>query len=134
MVWGGITAHGRTPVQIVNENLTGVRYRDEIIQRHVIPFIQRQQNHITLQQDNARPNVACVVRFVFVQQNVDVLPWSAASPDLSPIEHVRDEIERRLRRLPNQPMTLADLGQALTNIWNNIPQAYLNTLIASMRC
>lgn len=133
MVWGGISAHGRTPLQIVNGNLTSVRYRDEIIQRHVIPFIQRHQNHITLQQDNARPHVARVVRDLFVQQNVDVLPWPAVSPDLSPIEHVWDEMERRLRRLPNQPVTLADLGQALTNIWNNIPQAFLNTLVASMR-
>ncbi|XP_062599508.1 uncharacterized protein LOC134261040 [Saccostrea cucullata] len=134
-LWCGVESQHveRTPLQIVNGNLTGVHYTDEIIQQHVIPFIQRQQNHITLQQDNARPHVACVVRDVFVQQNVDVLPWPAVSPDLLPIEHVWDEMERRLSRLPNQPMTLADLGQALTNIWNNIPQAYLNTLVASMR-
>jgi hypothetical protein len=36
------------------------------------------------------------------QQNVDLLPWPAVSPDLSPIEHVWDEME-----LPNQPVTLA---------------------------
>jgi hypothetical protein len=32
MVWGGITAHGRTPLVVVAGNLTGMRYRDEIVQ------------------------------------------------------------------------------------------------------
>ncbi|XP_065943696.1 uncharacterized protein [Magallana gigas] len=88
MVYGGISARGRTPLQIVNGNLTGVRYRDKIIQRHVIPFIQKHKNHIILQQDNARLRVARVVRDLFVQQNVDVMPWPAVYPDLTPIEHV----------------------------------------------
>ena len=136
MVWGGITTHGRTPLQVINGNLTGIRYRDEIIQPHVIPFIRRQQNPVNLQQDNARPHVARVVRDFIAQQNVDVLPWPAVSSDLSPIEHMWDEMERRLRRLANQPVTLDSLGQELTNIWNNIPQAFLNNLVSSMirRC
>jgi hypothetical protein len=65
VVWAGITASGRTPVQIVNGNLIGLRYLDEIIQLHVLPFIQRQQNHITLQQDKASPHVARVVTDCF---------------------------------------------------------------------
>jgi hypothetical protein len=39
MVWGGITAHGRTPLVVVAGNLTGIRYRDEMVQPYVIPFI-----------------------------------------------------------------------------------------------
>jgi transposase len=65
VLWGGIAARGRTPVQSVNGNLIGVRYLDEIIRCHVVPFIQRQQNHITLQQDDASPHVARVVRDCF---------------------------------------------------------------------
>jgi hypothetical protein len=133
MVWGGITAHGRTPLVVVTGNLTGIRYRDEIVQRYVIPFIQAQINNVTFQQDNARPHVARVVRDYLTQQNVDLLPWPAVSPDLSPIEHVWDEMERRLRHLPNQPVTLAEMGPALIRIWNNIPQAFFNNLIRSMR-
>lgn len=133
MVWGGITRNGRTPLQLVNGNLTGIRYRDEILQRHVIPFIQNQGRQITLQQDNARPHVARVVRNFLNQQNVDVLPWPAVSPNLSPIEHLWDEMERRLRDLPNPPVTLQEVGPALVNIWNNIPQAFLDNLVSSMR-
>jgi hypothetical protein len=39
MAWGGITAHGRTPSVVVAGNLTGIRYRDKIVQPYVIPFI-----------------------------------------------------------------------------------------------
>jgi hypothetical protein len=67
------------------------------------------------------------VRDYLTQQNVDLLPWPAVSPDLSPIEHVWDEMERWLRHLPNQPVTLAEMGLALIRIWNIIPQAFSTT-------
>jgi hypothetical protein len=106
MVWGGITAHGRTPLVVVAGNLTDIRYRNEFVQPYVIPFIQAQANNVTFQQDNVRPHVARVVRDYLTQQNVDFLPCPAVSPDCSPIEHVWDEMERRLRHLPNRPVTL----------------------------
>lgn len=136
MVWGGMTTHGRTPLVVIDGNLTGVRYRDIVIQQHVLPFINGQQRHVTLQQDNARPHIAHVVMDFLRQNNVDVLPWPAVSPDLSPIEHAWDEMERRLRSRPNPPQTLQELGQELVRIWNNIPQACFGTLVRSMsrRC
>ena len=39
MVWGGISGRYRTDLVIVQGNLTGVRYRDEILMRHVQPFM-----------------------------------------------------------------------------------------------
>ena len=131
MVWGGITGNSRTPLVVINGNLTGARYRDEILQAHVVPFVR--QHAVTLQHDNARPHVARVVTDFLTRQNVNVLPWPAVSPDLSPIEHAWDEMERRLRQLPNQPVTLAELSRALVRIWNGIPQAFFTNLVGSMR-
>ena len=62
MVWGGITAHSRTPLVVIAGNLTSIRYRDEIVQPYVIPFIHAQANNFTFQQDNVRPHLARVVR------------------------------------------------------------------------
>ena len=115
MVWGGKTEHDRTPF-VVAGNMTGIRCRDDIVQLYVIPFIK-----------------ACVVHDYLTQQNVDVLPWQADSSDLSPIEHVWNEMERRLHHLQNQPVTLPEIGLALIRIWNNIPQAFCNPLIRSIR-
>jgi hypothetical protein len=105
MVWGDITERDRTPLFVVAGNLTGIRYRDEIVQRCVIQFIHAQSNNVTFQQDNARPRAARHVRDYLTQQNVDLLPLRAGSSDLSLIEHVWDEMERWLRHLQNQPVT-----------------------------
>jgi hypothetical protein len=42
-------------------------------------------------------------------------------------------MERRLRHLSNQPVTLAEMGLALIRIWNNIPQAFFINLVRAMR-
>jgi hypothetical protein len=67
MVWGGITAHGRTPLVVIVGNPTVIHYRDEIVQPYDIPFIQAQANNVTFQQYNARPHVARVVRDYLTQ-------------------------------------------------------------------
>jgi hypothetical protein len=74
MVLGGKTEHDRTPIVVVGRSLIGIRYRDEIVQGYVFPFIQAQANNITFQQDNARPHVARVVRYYLTQLIDDVLP------------------------------------------------------------
>jgi hypothetical protein len=76
MVWEGKTAHGRTPLVVVAGNLTGMRYRDELVQPYVIPFIQAQAKNVKFQQDNARPHIARVVRDYLTQQNVDLMASS----------------------------------------------------------
>lgn len=132
MVWGGITWTDRTQLVLVDGNLNAVRYRDEIVDQHILPFINAHAP-ITLQQDNARPHVARVITDHLTNNNVDVLDWPAVSPDLSPIEHLWDEMDRRLRNQPNQPQNLNELGRELQNIWNNIQQDFIRRLIGSMR-
>ena len=127
MVWGGISSCGRTVLMVVEGTLTGIRYRDEIMFSHLCNNIVPCCNRITL------AHVALVVTDFLIQNNVNVLPWPAMSPDLSPIEQVWDEMQRRLRGLQNQPLMLSDLSRAPVRIWNGIPQAFFRILVASMR-
>ncbi len=60
MVWGGISQGVKTPLVVIQGNLTAVRYRDQVPRPHVLPLIR--QRNLTLQQDNARPHVARVCR------------------------------------------------------------------------
>jgi len=69
----------------------------------------------------------------YAQNNINVPPWPALSPDLSPIEHSWDELYKRMRRLPQRPESVYQLRTALLEEWNNIPQARIQRLIASMR-
>ena len=61
------------------------------------------------------------------------MAWPSMPPSLSPIEHVWDETDRRLRQRPNQPVTLQGLSEALQEVWQEIPQAFHANLVASMR-
>ena len=133
MVWVGIAAHGRTPLVIINGNLNEHRYLKEVVKPHVLPFVRGQRRNMTFQQDNARPHLVRLIMNFLRHEKVLVMAWSSMSPDLSPIEHVWDEIDRQLRQWPNQPVTLQGLGEALQEVWQDIPQAFHANLVASMR-
>ena len=47
------------------------------------------------------------------RNNIDVLPWLALLPDLSPIEHLWDQLDKRVRKRQQQPQTLDLLRAAL---------------------
>ena len=61
------------------------------------------------------------------------MPWPAKSPDMNPIEHLLDELEKRLRNRPNPPQTLHELCAALAEEWRAIPRERVRRLILSMR-
>ena len=100
MVWRGI-AHGiKSQLIIVAGNMTAVRYRDEILRLVAVPLVQR---NLILQQDNARPHVARVCQDFLANNNIAPLAWPPYSPDFTPIEHMWDELDRRVRKCRNPP-------------------------------
>ena len=133
MVWGGISHVGKTNLKIVVGNLNGIRYRDEILAPIVLPFIRTHHFNHVFQQDNARCHISRVAMNFLNDNHIRTLPWPALSPDLNPIEHLWDELGRRVRRRVNPPESIDQLQRALTDEWNNIPQAFVMRLIGSMR-
>lgn len=130
MVWAGISYGHRTPLVFIDGNLTAQRYVDVILQPVVVPFVR--QHNVTFQQDNARAHVARLSMAYLQQNNVDVMRWPPYSADLSPIKHLWDILDRRVRRRPQPPTTLPALRHALVEEWNAIPQVQVNRLINSM--
>ncbi|GFX39674.1 transposable element Tc1 transposase [Trichonephila clavipes] len=79
---------------------TGVlMYVLEVLQSEVVPFLHDIPGAI-FHQDNARSRAAKTVRDFYSAQRMQLLPWPAYSPDMSPFEHVLDLIDRRLARDP----------------------------------
>ena len=127
MVWGGI-AHGiKSQLIIFAGNMTAVRYRDEILRPVAVPLVQ--QRNLILQQDNARPHVARVCQDILANNNIAPLAWPPYNPDLTPIEHMWDELERRVRKRRDSPANLAQLRNALIDECNNIPMRTVNALV-----
>ena len=133
MVWGGIHLHGRTPLHLVQGNLTGVRYRDEIVRRIVLPTLQAMGPGAILQDDNATPHRARVVTGFLQQHQVTQMDWPARSPDLPSIQNLWDILGRRVHDNHFSAANLAQLFQFLQQEWNAIPQQTLVTLVQSMR-
>ena len=53
------------------------------------------------QQDSARPHTVRVAMDYLEQNNNNVLPWPSKSPDLHPIKHLWDQLDKRV--LQRQP-------------------------------
>jgi transposase len=132
MVWGGISHHHRTELVVIAGNLNALRYREDILLPHVVPFMHAHPDMI-LQQDNATSHTARSVREFLHDSNVSVLPWPAKSPDLNPIEHVWDLLDRRVRARAIPPRNVQELASALVEEWGNISQQELTNLVQSMR-
>uniref|UniRef100_A0A8C6KD40 Tc1-like transposase DDE domain-containing protein n=1 Tax=Nothobranchius furzeri TaxID=105023 RepID=A0A8C6KD40_NOTFU len=65
-------------------------------------------------------------------ENVPVLAWPAYSPDMSPVEHVWDVLDRRIRQRVPIPNNIQQLRTAIEEEWTNIPQATIDNMINSM--
>jgi len=133
MVWAGITAHHRTPLVVIDGNLTAQRYVDNVLRPHLVPFMQAHPELTIFQQDNARPHSARLTANFLQQQGVEVLQWMPYSPDLNPIEHLWDELGRRIAGRRRRPSTRQMLIEALHEEWNAIPQDRIRKLVQSMR-
>ncbi len=134
MVWAGICYGQRTQVHYIDGILNAQRYRDEILRPIVVPFIHG--HHLMLQHDNAWPHVARICTQFLEAENIPVLAWPAYSPDMSPIEHVWDALDRCIRQPVPVPANIQQLHTAIEEEWTNTPQATFNSLINSMgrRC
>ena len=128
MVWGGVSQNHRTELVVIAGNLNAVRYREDILLPHVVPFLQANPD-MTLQHDNATSHTARSVRNFLQDRNVGVLTWAAKSPALNPIEHVWDLLDRRMRARAIPPTNGRELASALVEEWGNISQQELANLV-----
>ncbi|GFW60542.1 transposable element Tcb1 transposase [Trichonephila clavipes] len=85
----------RTPLVRIAGTLNSQRYISEVLQPVVFPYLQGLATAI-FQQDNARPHVARIVQRFFVNHQIELLPWPAHSPDLSPLENMWSMVSQRL--------------------------------------
>ncbi|GFV43993.1 transposable element Tcb1 transposase [Trichonephila clavipes] len=95
MVWGGIGYHSRTPLVRIAGTLNSQHHISEILEPVVLPYLQGMATAI-FTQDNARPHVARIVQRFFVNQQIELLPWLARSPGLSPKENMWSMIAQRV--------------------------------------
>ncbi|GFX41780.1 hypothetical protein TNCV_388931 [Trichonephila clavipes] len=77
-------------------------------------------------QDDARPHTARVAQDFL--RHFQTLPWPVRSPDLSPVEHVWDQLKRQMLSCHS----VHDLELAVQDLWAHLPQNNIRCLINSM--
>ena len=133
LVWAAISGRYRTPLCVVDGNLTAQRYVDEILRPHLVPFMRNNPGLRRFQQDNARPHIARHTTTFLQQEIINTIQWPSLSPDLNPLEHLWDFLGRQI---VGRSRTREELIDNLRNEWERIPQAFIQRLVASMhrRC
>ena len=100
MVWAGIFLGSHTDLNVFHGgNLTGVRYRDEILDAYIRPYAAATGNDFIHMDDNARPHRAMLVEDYLKSQDLERIEWPAQTPGLIPIEHVWDYHGRQMAAL-----------------------------------
>ncbi|GFU92199.1 transposable element Tcb2 transposase [Trichonephila clavipes] len=105
--------------------LTSQRYVDDILRSHVGPFLNGFSGAI-FQQDNARPHTARVAQDFL--RHFQTLPVPARCPDLSPVEHVWDQLKRQM----SSCHSAHDLVLTVQDLWAYLPHDNIRCLINSM--
>ena len=60
------------------------------------------------------------------------MEWPPQSPDLNPIEHLWNEIDRCLRLFGDSPRSRDDLRKKIQAVWQNIEIEFVQKLICTM--
>ncbi|GFX03923.1 transposable element Tc1 transposase [Trichonephila clavipes] len=116
-------------------SVTGVRYRDEILEPYVCLFRSACGPEFILMDDNARPHVALLVDEFLESEDIRRMDWPAKSPDLKPIEHALTLWGGQLQlTIPSEshPGNENSVAERV----DRLPQELINYLISSMtsRC
>ncbi|GFV46725.1 transposable element Tcb1 transposase [Trichonephila clavipes] len=131
MLWGSIGYHSRTPLVRIAGTLSSQRYISEVLEPVVLPYLQGLDTAI-FQQDNAQPHVERIVQMFFVNPQIELLPWSACSSDLSPIENMWSMVAQRLTQITPPAATPDQLWQRVDAARSAVPQEHIQSLFESM--
>ena len=92
-------------------------------------FYEESQNWI-FQQDGAPAHTARSIKAWFDENDINVLPWCARSPDLNPIENLWAWMDRKL--IKSQLTSIEELKIEIERLWQEVPREFCMNLIESM--
>lgn len=135
MVWGCFTWDCLGPLIRLEGAINSQRYIEEVLESHLVPFIETfgdDADDYTFQQDNASIHTSKMTTSFFENSEITLMTWPGQSPDLNPIEHLWDELERRIRKREPPPKNERELVVFLQDEWEKIPNIIFQNLILSM--
>ncbi len=135
MVWWIFSWHTLGPLVPIVHRINTTAYLS-IVADHVHPFMTTvyPSSDGYFQQDNAPCHKAQIISDWFLEHDNEftLLKWPSQSPDLNPIEHLWDVVEREIRIMDVQSTNLQQLRDAIMSIWTKISEECFQHLVESM--
>ena len=103
--------------------------RDELVE--TLRYYKLRKSEIIFQHDNDPKHTAKSVQN-WLAKKFTVLKWPSNSPDLNPIEHLWNQVKRKLQDYETIPTSCKELWERFQLEWNRIPLERCQALYESM--
>jgi len=137
MVWGCMSSKGLGHLIFIDGKVNSAEYQ-RILTEGLLPTIEDtfMRQHCIFQHDLAPAHASKSSKIWLANQQLDVLPWPANSPDLNPIENVWRDIKFAIRSAAYLPRTKEELKNVIKATWEKFKVKDCRKLIHSMpgRC
>jgi transposase len=134
MVWGCITYNGVGQLAFIDSTMNASLFVRVL--SACIPLTccvhDLDLGSIILQQDNDPKHTSRIAKEYLQQQEFTTMTWPSCSPDMNIIEHVWDDVNRRLRSQYPGLTNKEELRAALSQTWYSTPIEYIRALYDSM--
>lgn len=132
MVWGCMGANGVGTLEFI-EGTMDQHYYIDLLKRNLRPSVQQLHlpNNWTFQQDNDPKHTSWNAKMFLVHNVPHLMKSPAQSPDLNPIEHLWDHLERRIRN--HKITSRSSLIEVIKQEWALIGRETCSNLVGSMK-
>lgn len=134
MMWGCITWEGVGFSCKIDETLDAELYA-EILRgelKRTIDFYDFDLSEVIFQADNDPKHTSHLAQDTLEELNIQVMSWPAQSPDLNPIEHFWEFVDRKLKGFEEMVASKEELWERIESIVQEINKDLCQKLIATM--
>ncbi|SJX63304.1 related to transposase [Sporisorium reilianum f. sp. reilianum] len=136
MIWGCMMWEGVGTMHMVIGRMDSDQYI-EILEDKLAKTMSEMHHRysytdIIFQQDNNPKHTAKKTKKWFKDNNINIMKWPAQSPDLNPIEHLWQELKKRLAKYTTIAKSESKLFKHCEAEWAAIAPETCQNLIASM--
>ena len=133
-IWGCMAWSGVGFLCKIEGNMDGELYRSilegELVQ--TIEWYGLEKANVVFQHDNDPKHTAYATKLWLEKNKFSVLVWPPQSPDMNPIEHMWNELERCIRKRRNIPKSTNELWLAIEKEWETISIPFCQKLISTI--